>query len=213
MTRDGEREDERTGARVSDASPNHGGVTELDRTRASRIGVEADSVRVRRLGKSSGLRARASPIRSQGAWRVDGFSLNRRSKVAHLARESKPDVSRKAHGRSWRRGYGPRRRCSRVTRALRDRIDREGLYQRVSRLRARYREESRHPRRGAPKCGARVVGENRASDLREVVAGREARNHGVHHASNRSKRASSVATRFIWVNSPAPSTAPSPRER
>jgi len=78
----GEGEDERKGAGVSSTSPTHGGVTRRNRTRASRVGVEPDTVRVWRLGKSLGLRARAKPIRSQGVWRVDGFFLNRGSKVA-----------------------------------------------------------------------------------------------------------------------------------
>jgi len=63
-------------------------------------------VRVRRLGKSHGLRARAKPIRSQGAWCVDVLPLNRGARSCSSTRGSKAVGRRKAHGRSWRSGYG-----------------------------------------------------------------------------------------------------------
>lgn len=102
-------------------------------------------------------------------------------KVALLARESKADGRRKADGRSWRSSNGAAsRRCSRVTTALRGRVDFRmalpGVYALV-----RHGAKGRHPRRGAPKSGAGVATKKAfALSSREVVAGREARNHGVH---------------------------------
>lgn len=117
-------------------------------------------------------------------------------------------MSRKAHGRSWRSGYGPQRRCSRATKALRDRIDREGLFQRVSRLRARYREEGRHPRRGAPKCGARVALRRRESVLRSrwSRAGRRAITVCITHRIDRSGRGRGDT--FFGLNAPPPRRLP-----
>jgi hypothetical protein len=74
VTRGGHREDERTGAKASAASPTHGDVPVSKRTRASRVGVEADAVRIRRLGKSfPGLRART--IETSSGCLVRGRSL------------------------------------------------------------------------------------------------------------------------------------------
>jgi len=85
------------------------------------------------------------------------------------------------------------RRCSRVTRALRGRIDFEEALPGVHAL-VRHGEEGRHPRRGAPQCGAGVAVERAfALSSHGVVAGREARNHGVHRGRLVPKRATAKA--------------------
>lgn len=177
----GGQEDERKGAGASVASSNHGGATRLNRTRASRVGVRipircgsGDS------GSLSGCeRGRAD---TKSGCLVRGRAPSKPGgKVALLARESKADGRRKANRRSWRSSNGAAsRRCSRVTTALRGRVDFRmalpGVYALV-----RHGAEGRHPRRGAPKSGAGVATKKAfALSSREVVAGREARNHGVH---------------------------------
>lgn len=101
-----EQEDERRGAGALEASHNHGGAPRFNRTRASRVGVKADSVRVRETREVSRAASAGEPIRSQGAWCVDVLLLNRGARSRSSTRESKAVGRRKAHGRSWRSGYG-----------------------------------------------------------------------------------------------------------
>lgn len=125
----------------------------------------------------------------QSAWRVDSPSLNRKGEVVLLARGLNPGACRRACERSWRSGS---RTASSVL-AGDDGTQRSSrtrwLFQRVSRRKTGYREEGRHPRRGAPKCGAGVAERRRRKPTSWVRARRDARLHGVRRASKRSKRA------------------------
>jgi len=161
-----------------------------NRTRASRVGVEADSVRVPRLGKSMDCERGRSrhDVRVPGC--VDRPFLNRRDEVALLARESKLEGRRKAIGRSGRGGSRTasprareRRRHSEIgsnAKALPARVSPYGAIPRGGSAPAARSSEVRSGRRRRRR---------REPTSSSVVASREARNHGVHRGSNRSKRA------------------------
>jgi hypothetical protein len=63
-------------------------------------------VRVRETREVSRAASAGEPIRSQGAWCVDVLLLNRGARSRSSTRGSKAVGRRKAHGRSWRSGYG-----------------------------------------------------------------------------------------------------------
>jgi hypothetical protein len=209
MTRAGHREDERTGAKVAGRSPNHGDSPRSKRTRASRVGVETDAVRIRRLGRSL-------PDCERGRIETSSGCPARGRSLSKPKRRGRAPGSRVKNGRTQKcvrtelaaRTTEARRRCSRATKALRDRVDREWLFQRVFRLRARYREEGRHPRRGAPKCGAGVAVEGDASRLhvRWSRAGRRAITECITHRIDRSGRGRGDT--FIGLRAPPPRRLP-----
>lgn len=92
-------------------------------------------------------------------------------------------------------------RCSRATTALRGRIDFEWLFQACTHFGAARRGGSAPAARSSKERSRRRRGESaKALSSREVVAGREARNHGVHRDRFVLKRAT--------VKTPAPSTSP-----
>jgi hypothetical protein len=130
VTRGGGREDERTGARVSVASPSKAMRRfPLERAKAD-IGVETDSVRDGETRKVSPAASASEPARTSGCPargrppskpRWQGRAPGSRVQAAHV---SERRVSRA--GEAVRNRV---RRCSRATKAPRDRADREGLFQ------------------------------------------------------------------------------------
>jgi len=133
---------------------------------------------------------------------VDTLPLNREARLRSSTRGSKADGRRKADGRSWWSGQRScLHRCSRATTALRGRIDFEWLFQACTHFGAARRAGSAPAARSSKERSRRRREEiAKAFSSREVVAGREARNHGVQRGRFVLKRAT--------VKTPAPSTSP-----
>jgi len=160
----------------------------------ARFGAGPETREVSRAASAS------EPIRSQGAWCVDALPLNRvarsRSWLASPKRSGAEGRTDAAGGAATELSTSVLASDEGTQRSDRFREALPGVHAHV-----RHGEEGRHPRRGAPKCGAGVAVERAfALSSHGVVAGREARNHGVHRGRIVPKRAT--------VKTPAPSTSP-----